>query len=98
MNTLDTIYSLIRVRFTKGGHKTNRYHAIRQSFICQCHGRGSQARLAVYRKRQHFFEQSACRARISIRQVTEDDDVSIGKDFSSDDCWILDKVDLQHNH
>lgn len=58
MSDLDLMYELTRIRFTKGGHKTNQDGVMRQSFICQCHGRGSHARSAVHRKRDHYFSQS----------------------------------------
>lgn len=96
MQSLDTLYELTRIRFTKGGHKKNRDQKMRQSFICQCHGRGSHSRQAVHRKRNHYFSQSSCRARISIRQVLPTD-FNAG-DTSSDDSWILDRCELQHNH
>jgi hypothetical protein len=34
MQSLDTMYELTLVRFTKGGHKTNQDNKMRQSFIC----------------------------------------------------------------
>ena len=46
MMQLDQLYDLTRIRFTKGGHKTNQDNKTRQSFICQCHGRGAHARQA----------------------------------------------------
>ncbi len=34
MIELDRLYELTRIRFTKGGHKTNQDNKMRQSFIC----------------------------------------------------------------
>ena len=41
MDQLEQLYRLARIKYTKGGHKTNQDRKIRKSFICQCHGRGS---------------------------------------------------------
>jgi hypothetical protein len=88
MELLDRFYRLTRIRYTKGGHKTNQNLKVRKSFICQCHGRGSSySRSDQYRKRDHFFSQSQCKSRISIRQICP-----------NEDSWVIDRTELQHNH
>ena len=88
MQDLEQFYRLTRIRYTKGGHKKNNDDKIRKSFICQCHGRGSSyLRSQNYRKRDHFFSQSQCKSRVSVRQLEP-----------GQDKWVIDSAELQHNH